>query len=190
MPAYSKYPSSIDDSTSLPISTDLVTPVVAEVTNRLRDSILKIQNELGINPSAEYGNVKDRLDALQKQLLTIVAAGQAGNLTLFSCDSSLSIGQVVAQNGESVLLASASDPNLPAIGFIAEKPSAELAYVKLNGEISLSGLVAGSRYYLSDIYGEITTSEPSNPGSFIQYLGFAKNSSTFVMQISTSVVFL
>lgn len=64
MAAYSKYPGQLDDSSSLPASTDNVTPVKAEVVNRLRDAILAIEAELGIDPSREYGTVRARLDAM------------------------------------------------------------------------------------------------------------------------------
>jgi hypothetical protein len=61
---FSKYPSQIDSSLELPVTTDNVTPVKAEVVNRLRDAILAIESELGIDPSREFGTVRDRLDSL------------------------------------------------------------------------------------------------------------------------------
>ena len=72
MANYSKYPNSIDSTTELPISTNLVTPVSAEVVNRLRSAIIAIEQELGVNPSGEYSTVKSRLDA-------IVAGSGGGN---------------------------------------------------------------------------------------------------------------
>jgi len=68
---FSKYPNSLDDSLSLPPSLDLITPVKAEVVNRHRDALLAIETELGIQPSGIYGNVKDRIDAMQAQITTI-----------------------------------------------------------------------------------------------------------------------
>ncbi len=65
---YSKYPSQIDSSLELPPATDNVTPVKAEVVNRLRDAILAIENELGINPSKEYESLKDRLNHIDNIL--------------------------------------------------------------------------------------------------------------------------
>lgn len=65
MAQYTQYPDRIDTSTQLPKAVDRVTPVSAEVVNRLRDAILSIETELGTNPSGTYGTVKDRLDALQ-----------------------------------------------------------------------------------------------------------------------------
>ena len=65
MAGYSKYPGTLDDSTSIPISTDRITPVKAEVVNRNRDGILSIQAELGLDPSREWGTVRARLDAME-----------------------------------------------------------------------------------------------------------------------------
>ncbi|HVI39880.1 MAG TPA: hypothetical protein VM577_04400 [Anaerovoracaceae bacterium] len=64
MAGFSKYPGQIDDSSTLPVSTDNVTPVKAEVVNRLRDAVLAIESELGIDPSREFGTVRARLDAM------------------------------------------------------------------------------------------------------------------------------
>jgi hypothetical protein len=236
MPSYSKYPFAIDDSTSLPLSTDLVTEVKAEVVNRLRDSILKIQNELGINPSAEYGTVKDRLDTLRlridsvvtlqnnydvldgyvssiqetlilleediNDILTTLTSIQnsisdfetriySDNFLLFNCDSSLQVGDLVTQSGgDTVVLADATDENLLAFGIIVEKPTSTTARIQITGEISLSGLTPGALYYASETPGELTSTAPTTSGSFIQFLGFAKSSSIFVMQLATSVIFL
>lgn len=65
MGLYTSYPGKIDSSTELPVSTDLVTPVKSEVTNRLREAILAVEAELGVDPSGTYSTVKARLDALQ-----------------------------------------------------------------------------------------------------------------------------
>ena len=59
-----KYPNSVDTNVELPLSTDLVTPVKAEVVNNLRGAILAIEAELGVDPSREYATVRARLDAL------------------------------------------------------------------------------------------------------------------------------
>lgn len=64
MANYTKYPLEVDDSSSLPVTVDLRTPVIAEVVNRLRDCLLAVEKELGVSPSREYGTVRDRLDAL------------------------------------------------------------------------------------------------------------------------------
>lgn len=65
MAEYTKYPSQLDDSNSLPKATDNVTPVKAEVVNRLREALMTTQSELGANPSGTYSTVKARLDYLE-----------------------------------------------------------------------------------------------------------------------------
>lgn len=66
MAPYTKYPAQLDTSNELPLAVDKVTPVKAEVVNRLRDAIMAIESELGPDPSREYGSVRERLDALEE----------------------------------------------------------------------------------------------------------------------------
>ncbi len=63
-----KFPSSIDNSTTLPTVTDNNTPVQGKIFNRLRDAVLAIETELGTKPSSSYGTVKSRLDTLENNL--------------------------------------------------------------------------------------------------------------------------
>lgn len=76
MSQYSQYPGQVDTSTQLPLATDNVTPVKAEVVNRLRDSILAIESELGPNPSSTWSTVRERLDALENT----GGSGSGGNI--------------------------------------------------------------------------------------------------------------
>lgn len=63
--SFTVYPNAIDGSDQLPVVTDNVTPVKAEVVNRYRDAIIAIESELGIEPSGTYTTVRARLDALE-----------------------------------------------------------------------------------------------------------------------------
>src|SRR5271157_3301101 len=70
---YTRFPCDFDDprptdTRGLPVIVDLQTPVKAEVVNRHRESILAIENELGIQPSGVYTTVRDRLDSLESYL--------------------------------------------------------------------------------------------------------------------------
>lgn len=56
-----KYPNNIDDLLSLPKVFDLISPIMADDHNRLRDAIIEIQKELGENPSGTFATLKDRL---------------------------------------------------------------------------------------------------------------------------------
>lgn len=77
---YTRYPCDLDtpnpsvDSKGLPLTIDNVTPVKAEVTNRLRESTLAIEGELGIKPSGTFTTVRARLDSLEN-LISETSAG-------------------------------------------------------------------------------------------------------------------
>ena len=59
------YPAKIDTDQSLPSVADNRTPVQAVVFNRLRDTIIAIEEELGVTPSGIYGSVGARLNVLE-----------------------------------------------------------------------------------------------------------------------------
>lgn len=68
MAEFSNYPNQIDTTTELPKATDNVTPVKAELINRLRDAIVSIEAELGVQPSSTFSTVKDRLDNMDGRI--------------------------------------------------------------------------------------------------------------------------
>lgn len=68
---YSVYPNNYDGNNQLPLAIDNVTPINAEIVNRLIDAIQAIEAELGIKPSGTYATVRARLD-------NIVSAGGGG----------------------------------------------------------------------------------------------------------------
>lgn len=72
MAEFSNYPNQIDTTTELPKATDNVTPVKAEIFNRLREAIINVEVELGIQPSSTFSTVKDRLDSLQSLINAII----------------------------------------------------------------------------------------------------------------------
>jgi hypothetical protein len=74
----SVYSSAIDTVSTLPTVVDLTTPVAATVVNILRDTIIKIEAELGVKPSGIYGTVRARLDALDAIIASIIAGGGGG----------------------------------------------------------------------------------------------------------------
>lgn len=78
MAEFSNYPNQIDITTELPKATDNVTPVKAELFNRLRDAIVSVENELGIQPSSTYSTVKDRLDAMDAKINQGGGGGSGG----------------------------------------------------------------------------------------------------------------
>lgn len=62
------YPSDIDGNSQLPLVVDSVSPIRAQDVNNVRNAVVAVETELGINPSGTYGTVKDRLDALDANL--------------------------------------------------------------------------------------------------------------------------
>lgn len=77
----------------------------------------------------------------------------------------------------------------PVVGFIVEKPTATTCRVVYGGLLTgLSGLVAGTKYYLRLTPGEITSTSPSNPGEVSQKVGIAKNATSLFIQIDPPVV--
>lgn len=70
-----KYPNQIDGNNELPQAIDLVTPVKAESVNNLRGAIIAIEQELGVDPSREFGTVRARLDAMQAEIDKIKDCG-------------------------------------------------------------------------------------------------------------------
>lgn len=60
-----KYPSQIDNSSSLPAAVDNSTPLKASLYNRLREAVIAMETELGTNPSNIYANVATRMNVLE-----------------------------------------------------------------------------------------------------------------------------
>lgn len=62
--SYSSYPATLDGYVTLPLRQDGVHEIKAEDVNRLRDAIVKIEGELGTQPSGSFGTVASRLDSI------------------------------------------------------------------------------------------------------------------------------
>jgi len=60
--SYSVYPGQLDGYATLPLVRDGIDEIVARHPNMLRDAIIKIEYELGIEPSGTFATVSDRLD--------------------------------------------------------------------------------------------------------------------------------
>jgi len=59
------YPNAIDGNTQLPLIVDNVNALQANDVNRIRNAVIAVEAELGINPSSTSGTVKDRMDVLE-----------------------------------------------------------------------------------------------------------------------------
>jgi hypothetical protein len=62
-----KFPAQIDDSQSLPILVDNITPITASTINILRNTIIQIESTLGLVPQGTFTTVRARLDFLQSE---------------------------------------------------------------------------------------------------------------------------
>lgn len=60
----SVYPLNLDGYATLPLRKNLVHEILAEDHNRLRNAIIKIQQELGTQPSGTWATVRSRLDSI------------------------------------------------------------------------------------------------------------------------------
>lgn len=59
------YPTGVDGYAQLPLVYDLLSPIRADDVNRIRNAVVAVETELGINPSSTHGTVRTRLDALE-----------------------------------------------------------------------------------------------------------------------------
>lgn len=62
------YPNGIDGYSQLPLAIDTVTRIDADSVNRLRNAIVNVETELGVNPSGVYVDVRTRLDNIDGQI--------------------------------------------------------------------------------------------------------------------------
>lgn len=75
-----KYPSKIDDNISLPNAIDNVTPLKASVVNDLKDAIIAIEEELGVNPAGVSSDIKARFTSIETTLNNIQNISLDGDL--------------------------------------------------------------------------------------------------------------
>jgi hypothetical protein len=80
------YPDAIDGFEQLPLIVDGVTPVNASSVNALREAILNIETELGINPRAESDTVSARLDSMETILVSGVPPDVEARIVIIEAD--------------------------------------------------------------------------------------------------------
>jgi hypothetical protein len=77
---------------------------------------------------------------------------------------------------------------LPIVGVVASKPSTTTAIIQSIGFIDgLSGLVAGSSYYLSTA-GSITNTPPTTPGTALYPVGVARSATRLELMINSDYI--
>lgn len=108
---------------------------------------------------------------------------------IYSCPTSASVRDAVYISGPGAAdLTDASNPaKMPAIGFIATKPTPTTCTIQDEDELAgFSGLTPGARYYFSQSTpGGITTTAPTAPG-VEQQAGHAKDATTLKVELGVS----
>lgn len=158
------YPLGVDGFAQLPVIIDGVSPIRAEDVNRLRDAIIAVERELGVNPSGTYATVKARLDALASliDLLPNTGGGASTSLLL----DFLSVGlEQPADKAYNVVT------NIPYDGYVfsvATKSSAGTA----TGDVLINGVALGGGPNSISTTEEVvfhTTDRAFLPGDDIQF---------------------
>lgn len=93
-----KYPNSIDTTSDLPSKVDGWSVVDSASINELREAIIAIEVELGINPSGSFDNLKDRVGLMEAVLSGVSAPSEAVKILVTDSD-----GYFVSDNVEGVL---------------------------------------------------------------------------------------
>ena len=109
----------------------------------------------------------------------------------WSCTVTEQVGDAVFENvANSVRQSNASGTaNMPVIGVIVSKPTPTTCIIARSGEVAVFvGLVVGQEYYASTTPGQLTTAVPTVTGQVAQYIGYARNTTTLVVQLRDPVV--
>lgn len=111
--------------------------------------------------------------------------GSGVSTTPYACPAGVAVGDVVYLTGSDAVdkASSASVATVPAIGFVAAKPTPTTCVVRYHDEQSgFLGLTPGATYYVSPTTaGAITAVAPGLLGQVIQRVGFARNPTTMVV---------
>ena len=91
MTNYSLYPDQIDSYQSLPLRVDGRHEIVAADVNRLRDAIVKIEQELGVQPSGTYATVVARLDDMDFEAIRGLITDHINDTTGAHAASAISV---------------------------------------------------------------------------------------------------
>lgn len=147
------YPNSIDGYISLPLLVDNVSPVVADDHNRLRNTIVTIENELGVNPSNTYGTVKDRLDAIEASI-----SGIANNEIGVAEDGSYTDG-LFTDFVSSTPIGTAVDRFNEVLKELAPSPAPNLSNISYTTGLGTAGKVSFGTSNVIGTYFNVTTAD-------------------------------
>lgn len=175
-----KYPSSIDNNTTLPLAVDKVTGVAASSVNILQAAIIAIEAALGIKPQGVYTTVRARLDAIEAALTDATAGDFSAGGDLSGTHTSQTVigiqnrpvnsaaplpGQTLIWNGGDYS---------PSTDFIAQNITTSGSIVSgpiLSTSLETGLLTTDGKFIINGI----TTSTLSNPGQAIIYYDTGTN---------------
>lgn len=113
---------------------------------------------------------------------------------LYSCPSSVQVGDAVYLTGPDAIdrASAVSEGTTDAFGFVGAKPTATLAQVVTDGDLSafvgLDATPPGNVYFLGLVPGTITNDVSGyGSGNVTQQLGTAKNTTTLVIEVEPGV---
>lgn len=124
----------------------------------------------------------------------VVVGGSGGGVstavvsaTEYECPFGADVGHFVYLSGpDTVGLALASDiSTMPSLGVIVGMSDATHCIVQYNGELDgYVGLSPDTHYYVSATdAGAVTTAIPTDPGSVMQVVGTARNTTTLIVSV-------
>lgn len=127
------------------------------------------------------------LDSSGKIDISFMPTGVGGDTQTLTAGETLSAGNLVYVNGSgSVLKADASAASKEAVGFVLAgitNAASGTVYFGSGVITGLTGLTAGSAYYLSDSTpGGVTTTVPSGSGKIVQRVGRAISSTVLYFE--------
>lgn len=105
------YPTGIDGFPQLPLVSDGTSPIRAADVNNIRDAVIAVEKELGINPSGTYGTVKSRLDALDS-IIDFLTDGYGTGIGDLAVDYIAGLLEAPANKSYKLTL------NIPFAGFV------------------------------------------------------------------------
>jgi len=142
--------------------------------------------------AADFSALEARMTAAEADIAALEAVPGATQ-QIYACLAGDAVRKLVYQSASgTVALADASNPaKMPAIGFIASKPTTTSCVLQDEDELSgFVGLTPDAVYYADPASpGGITTTQPSLPGDagkVAQQVGVAKSATVLRITIATS----
>lgn len=139
------------------------------------------------NWSPAPADTAEALDQLAARV-TVLESTPGSTQQIYTVSAGVTVRQLLYRSGTgAAALADASDPaKMPAIGFVASKPTATTAVLADEDELGgFVGLTPGAAYYADPATpGGITATQPTTPGHVAQAVGEAKTATVLTIRIT------